>query len=268
MSTEVTMSTGQTDDVAAEVVLRRQGGVLIISINRPAQRNAVNGSVAKGIASALNLLDATPELRVGVIHGEGGTFCAGMDLKAFAAGEPTRDDVRGFAGIVEKPADKPLIAAVEGWALGGGFEIVLACDLVTAGRGARFGLPEVKRGLAARGGGVFRLPRRLPRAIAMEMILTGAPIGAPRAADLGMVNRVVDDGDSLAAALELATEIAANAPMSVRASKRVALASADWDEAEGFVRQREYLEPVFDSRDAAEGVAAFKERRDPVWTDQ
>ncbi|MCD4533029.1 crotonase/enoyl-CoA hydratase family protein [Nocardioides sp. cx-169] len=253
---------------AEDVVVRREGGVLVLTINRPAQRNAINGAVSQAVAAALDLLDTTAELRVGVIHGEGPTFCAGMDLTAFAAGEVTRDPVRGFAGIVEKPSAKPLIAAVEGWALGGGFEIVLACDMVTAGEGARFGLPEVKRGLAARGGGVFRLPRRLPRAIAMELLLTGEPMGAARAAELGMVNRVVEDGAALAAALELGRTIAANAPMSVRASKRVALDSADWPEAECFARQREHLEPVFASEDAAEGVAAFKERRDPVWSDR
>ena len=176
--------------------------------------------------------------------------------------------MRGFACIVERPPAKPLIAAVEGWALGGGFEIVLACDLVTAGKSARFGLPEVRRGLAARGGGVFRLPRRLPHALAMELIVTGVPLDADRAERFGLVNRLVDDGQALAAALELAAQVAANAPMSVRASKAVATESADWPLAEGFQRQRAYLEPVFASRDAAEGVAAFRERRDPVWRDQ
>ena len=163
---------------------------------------------------------------------------------------------------------KPVIAAVEGWALGGGFEIVLACDLVTAGKSARFGLPEVRRGLAARGGGVFRLPRRLPHALAMELIVTGAPLDADRAERFGLVNRLVEDGEALTAALALAAQIAANAPMSVRASKAVATESADWPLAEGFERQRAHLEPVFASQDAAEGVAAFRERRDPAWQDQ
>jgi enoyl-CoA hydratase len=254
--------------VRDDVLVRRENGILIVTINRPQQRNAVNGAVADGIARALDLLDNDSGLRAGVLHGSGTAFCAGMDLKAFAAGEPVRDPVRGFAGIVERPPAKPLIAAVEGWALGGGFEIVLACDLVTAGKSARFGLPEVRRGLAARGGGVFRLPRRLPHALAMELIVTGAPLDADRAARFGLVNRLVDDGQALAAALALAAQIAANAPMSVRASKAVATESADWPLAEGFQRQRAYLEPVFASRDAAEGVAAFRERRDPVWRDQ
>ncbi|HEX3963489.1 MAG TPA: crotonase/enoyl-CoA hydratase family protein [Trebonia sp.] len=263
------MSSAAVPAVAHEdVLIRRDNGVLIVTINRPQQRNAVNGAVSAGIARALDLLDESSDLRVGVLHGNGPAFCAGLDLKAFAAGEPVRDPGRGFAGIVERPPAKPLIAAVEGWALGGGFEIVLACDLVTAGAGARFGLPEVRRGLAARGGGVFRLPRRLPRAVALELIVTGAALEAHRAERFGLVNRLVEDGQALTAALELAAQITTNAPMSVRASKAVAVDSADWPLDEGFQRQRAYLEPVFDSQDAAEGVAAFRERRDPVWQDR
>jgi enoyl-CoA hydratase len=251
-----------------DVLVRRENGILIVTINRPDQRNAVNGAVSAGIAGALDLLDSSSDLRVGVLHGNGSAFCAGLDLKAFAAGEQVRDPARGFGGIVERPPVKPLIAAVEGWALGGGFEIVLACDLVTAGKSAKFGLPEVRRGLAARGGGVFRLPRRLPHALAMELIVTGAPFEADRAAQFGLVNRLVEDGQALAAALDLAALIAANAPMSVRASKRVAIESAGWPLGEEFERQRAYLEPVFASEDAAEGVAAFRERRDAKWQDR
>ena len=261
-------SAADSSAASGDVLVRRENGILIVTINRPDQRNAVNGGVCSGIAGALDLLDSSPDLRVGVLNGNGSAFCAGMDLKAFAAGEQVRDPSRGFGGIVERPPAKPLIAAVEGWALGGGFEIVLACDMVTAGKGARFGLPEVRRGLAARGGGVFRLPRRLPHALAMELIVTGAPLDAARAEQFGLVNRLVDDGQALTAALELAAQIAANAPMSVRASKAVALESGDWPLAEGFQRQRAYLEPVFASQDAAEGVAAFRERRDPVWQDR
>src|SRR3984957_7361960 len=251
-----------------DVLVRRENGILIVTLNRPQQRNAVNGAVSAGVARALDLLDSSSELRVGVLHGAGSAFCAGMDLKAFAAGERVRDPSRGFAGIVERPPAKPLIAAVEGWALGGGFEIVLACDLVTAGKSARFGMPGGRRGLAAPGGGGFRLPRRLPHAIAMELLVTGAPLDADRAERFGLVNRLVDDGQALTAALELAAQVAASAPMSVRASKDVATESADWPPAGGFQRQRAYLEPVFGSQDAAEGVAAFRERRDPVWQDR
>jgi len=228
-------SAADSSAASGDVLVRRENGILIVTINRPDQRNAVNGGVSSGIAGALDLLDGSSDLRVGVLHGNGSAFCAGMDLKAFAAGEQVRDPSRGFGGIVERPPAKPLIAAVEGWALGGGFEIVLACDMVTAGKGARFGLPEVRRGLAARGGGVFRLPRRLPHALAMELIVTGAPLDAARAEHFGTA---------------------------------VALESADWPLAEGFQRQRAYLEPVFASQDAAEGVAAFRERRDPVWQDR
>lgn len=256
-----------TPPAPADVLVRAEADILVITINRPDRRNAVDAAVSRGISAALDRLDSSPELRVAVLHGAGSTFCAGMDLKAFAAGEKIADPVRGFAGLVEKLPAKPLIAAVEGWALGGGFEIVLACDLVTAGRSARFGLPEVRRGLAARGGGIFRLPRRVPHTLAMELIMTGAPLEAERAARAGLVNRVVDDGQALDAALGLAKVIAESAPRSVRASKRVALESADWPIGECFERQRVVLEPVFGSLDAAEGVAAFREKRPPVWQD-
>jgi enoyl-CoA hydratase len=247
------------------VLLREENGVLIITLNRPDQRNAVNGAVSDAIANALDLLDGSADLRVGVLHGVGKAFCAGMDLKAHAAGERVKHPVRGFAGLVQQPPAKPLIAAVEGFAFGGGFEIVLCCDLITAGKSAQFGLPEVRRGLAARGGGVFRLPRRLPHSLAMEVIMTGAPLPAARAEQFGLVNRLVEDGQALAAALELAQLVAANAPLSVQASKQVAVESADWPLAEGFDRQHDLLDPVFNSQDAAEGVAAFREKRPPVW---
>lgn len=262
------MSSAAPPARSQDVLVRRDSGILVVTINRPGQRNAVNGAVSAGIAAALDELDRDRALRAGVLHGTGPAFCAGMDLKAFAAGEQIKDPERGFAGLVERPPAKPLIAAVEGWALGGGFEIVLACDLVTAGKSARFGLPEARRGLAARGGGAFRLPRRLPRAVALELIMTGNPLDADRAERFGLVNRLVDDGQALTAALELAAQVAASAPMSVRACKAVALDSADWSLTEGFERQKAYLEPVFASRDAVEGVAAFRERRDPDWLDQ
>lgn len=258
-------STGEHQDPV--VVVQRVDHTLVITFNRPQQRNAVNDAVSAAVAQALDELDGSSDLRVGVIAGNGGVFCAGLDLKAFARGETARVPGRGFAGLVERPPVRPLIAAVEGWALGGGFEIVLACDLVTAGRSARFGLPEVRRGLAARGGGVFRLPQRIPRAIAMEALLTGEPMEAERAAQLGLVNRLVDDGQALDAAMSLAEQIAGNAPRAVRASKRVVMESPDWPSGECFERQKEHLEPVFASADAQEGVAAFRERRAPQWQD-
>jgi enoyl-CoA hydratase len=254
-----------TDRADGEVLVEADGGVLTIAIDRPQQRNAVTLAVAERIAAALTELDERPDLAVGVLTGTGGTFCAGMDLKRFLAGEHAHVPGRGFGGLVEAPPRKPLIAAVEGWALGGGFELVLACDLVVAGEGARFGLPEARRGLIARAGGAVRLPRRLPRAIALELLLTGEPLDAARAAAHGLVNRVVPDGGALAAAQELAAAIATNAPMAVMTAKALALDSAGWPEAELFARQAAYTEPVFASADAREGAAAFAERRTPHW---
>ena len=254
------------DTVLTERVPTGRQQVLVITINRPAQRNAINVATAVALAAAMEELDADDWVAAGIVTGAGGSFSAGMDLKEFASGSRPVVAGRGFAGFVEKPPAKPLIAAVEGWALGGGFEMVLACDMVVAGRGARFGLPEVTRGLAARGGGAFRLPRRMPYTIAMEVVLTGAPIPAVRAVEYGLVNRIVPDGEALTGALELAAAIARNAPLSVRASKRVVTESADWQLGEGFARQAEYFAPVFSSADAAEGALAFSEKRDPRWS--
>jgi enoyl-CoA hydratase len=201
--------------------------------------------------------------------GADGCFSAGMDLKAFAAsGQRPAVPGRGFAGFVEQPPAKPLIAAVEGWALGGGLEMVLACDLVVASTTAQFGLPEVTRGLAARAGGAFRLPRRLPHALAMEAVLTGRPMSAARAAKHGLINRLVPAGTALAAACDLAAQVAGNAPLAVRASKQVVIQSADWPLGDCFDRQREYFDPVFSSADAAEGAAAFRDKRPPRWRGQ
>ena len=236
-----------------------------MTINRPGQRNAVNRAVAVALADALDELDRRPDLRVGVLTGAGGNFSAGMDLKAFAAGQRPVTPGRGFAGLVQAPPRKPLVAAVEGWALGGGFEMVLACDLVVAADGARFGLPEVSRGLAARGGGAFRLPRRIPHALAMEILLTGEPIDAIAAERFGLINRLTPDGQALDAALELGRLVARNAPLAVTASKAVALESATWTVAEAFDRQDQFFDPVFASADAKEGATAFRERREPTW---
>jgi enoyl-CoA hydratase len=247
------------------VLTERRDGLLIMTINRPASRNAIDLATAELLATAMAGLDADPDLTVGILTGAGGCFSAGMDLKAFAAsGRRPAVAGRGFAGFTEQPPAKPLIAAVEGWALGGGMEMVLACDLAVAGTTARFGLPEVGRGLAARGGGAFRLPH----ALAMEVILTGQPMPAERAARHGLVNRVVPAGTALAVACELGAAIASNAPLSVRASKQVAVRSADWPLRECFERQHEYFDPVFASSDAAEGAAAFRDRRAPQWTGQ
>jgi enoyl-CoA hydratase len=247
----------------------RRDGILIITIDRPARRNAIDVPTAELLAVAMAGLDADPELAVGVLTGAGGCFSAGMDLKAFAAsGQRPAAAGRGFAGFVEQPPAKPLIAAVEGWALGGGLEMVLACDLVVASTTAQFGLPEVTRGLAARAGGAFRLPRRLPQALAMEAILTGRPMSAARAAKHGLINRLVPAGRALDAACDLAAQVAGNAPLAVRASKQVVIQSSDWPLGECFDRQDEYFDPVFSSADAAEGAAAFRDKRPPQWTGQ
>src|SRR5450755_2500848 len=240
--------------------------VLVITINRPDQRNAINAAVANGIAAALDRLDAEDALSIGVITGAGKGFCAGMDLKAFVTGESPWVGDRGFAGITQRSASKPLIAAVEGFAVAGGLEVALACDLIVAARGARLGVPEVKRSLVAAGGGLLRLPRVLPRAIAMEMALTGDPITAERGYELGLVNRLVEPGESLAAALELAGQIAPNAPLALAASKRILNESVDWTDADFWARQGEIVGPVMSSEDAREGATAFAEKRPPVWT--
>ena len=250
---------------SAPVLSEARDRVLLITINRPAVRNAVNSAVAAGIAAALDALDGDDGLSVGVLTGAGPSFCAGMDLKAFLAGERPAVDGRGFAGIVERACEKPLIAAVEGAAVAGGFEIALACDLIVAAQGARFGLPEVRRGLMAAGGGLLRLPQRIPYHRALELVLTGELLGAPEARDLGLVSRVTADGEAVAGALELAGRIARNAPLALRGSKRVMAESPGWPTAEAFARQAEIYGPVRASEDAREGARAFTEKREPAW---
>ncbi len=250
---------------ADPVLTETRGRVLIITINRPEQRNAINSAVAEQIASALDELDANAELSVGVLTGAGRGFCAGMDLKAFVAGDKPWVGDRGFAGITRRSADRPLIAAVEGFAVAGGLEVALACDLIVASRGARLGIPEVKRSLVAAGGGLLRLPRVLPRNVAMEMALTGEPIDAERAYALGMVNRLCDPGEALATALALAEQIAAGGPLALAATKRILRESVDWPDSEFFERQAEIADSVRDSEDAREGARAFAEKRDPEW---
>ena len=247
------------------VLTERRERVLVITINRPEQRNAVNLPVAEGIAAALESLDATDELSVGVLTGAGKGFCAGMDLKAFVTGQRPWVGDRGFGGITQRSADKPLIAAVEGFALAGGLEVALACDLIVASRGTRLGIPEVKRSLVAAGGGLLRLPRALPRNVAMELALTGEPIDAERAYALGMVNRLTEPGEALSGALELAEQVATGGPLALRATKRVLREATDWPDTEFFARQGEIVEPVMASEDAREGAQAFAERRAPEW---
>jgi enoyl-CoA hydratase len=247
------------------VLVSRDGRIQVITLNRPEARNAVNQALAEGVARALDELDADDELSVGIVTGAGGGFCAGMDLKAFVKGELPYVGDRGFAGITQRGSRKPLIAAVEGFAVAGGLEVALACDLIVAGRSAKLGIPEVKRSLVAAGGALLRLPRRLPEGVAMELALTGDPISAERGYAFGLVNRLADDGSALDAALDLARSIAANGPLALAATKQVLLERHGWPEGEFWERQSEITGPVFGSEDAREGATAFAEKRPPEW---
>jgi enoyl-CoA hydratase len=259
------MSDTETGDSNAPVLTARRDGVLLITLNRPDARNAVNLALAQGIAAALDELDGEDSLSVGVLTGAGKGFCAGMDLKAFVTGERPWVSDRGFAGIVRRGSAKPLIAAVEGFAVAGGLEVALACDLIVAARGAKLGIPEVKRSLVAAGGALLRLPRRMPYHVAMELALTGDPIAAERAFELGLVNRLADPGAAVEQALRLAREIAANAPLALVASKRILQEQCDWSAAEMWDAQSAISNSVFASQDAREGATAFAEKRSPVW---
>jgi enoyl-CoA hydratase len=250
---------------AEEVLVEVDGGVAVVTINRPRARNAVNGAVARGIAAAVDDLDGRSDVSVIVLTGAGGTFSSGMDLKGFLTGDLPVVEGRGFGGIVEAPPRKPIIAAVEGYALAGGFELALSCDIVVASEEAKFGLPEPKRGLIAGAGGIMRLPRRIPYHVALEIALTGEHYPAARLYELGLVNRITPAGGALAGALELARTIAANAPLALAATKRVIVESADWSRDEMFKKQAEIINPVFGSKDAMEGAAAFAEKRPPNW---
>lgn len=253
-------------EVATELVLtERHDGVLTITINRPAQKNAVNREVAIQLASALDLLDSDPSLSVGVLTGAGGTFSAGMDLKAFARGQTPILPGRGFGGVTQAVMRKPLIAAVEGWALGGGFEMALGCDLIVAAEDAKFGLPEVKRGLIAGEGGVIRLPRRIAYHVALKVLLTGEPLSAVDAKQYGLVSELTASRRALAGAQKLAARIAANAPLALARVKEVLRETQGLNDAEAFKRQAENATDVLHSEDAHEGALAFAEKRAPVW---
>jgi enoyl-CoA hydratase len=248
-----------------ELLLESHGRVRVLRLHRPQARNAMTGKLAREIATAMDAFEASDTWQVAVITGEGGNFCSGMDLKAFTRGELPWDPVRGFGGLTERPPTKPVIAAVEGYAVAGGFELALACDLIVAADNAQFGLPEVRRGLVASAGGLMRLPKRLPYFLAMEMALTGDLLPAQRAWAQGLVNRLVAPGQALTHALELASRIADQAPLAVRTSKQIIVQSATWAADEMFARQMPLADPIGRSEDALEGARAFAEKRAPNW---
>jgi enoyl-CoA hydratase len=244
------------------VLTERRDRILLITINRPEAMNAVNGPVSHGLVDAVTRLDEEPGLSVGVLTGAGRGFCAGIDLKAFARGE----DLGPMLAFVRRGAKKPLLAAVEGFALAGGLELALACDLIVAAAGARFGIPEVTVGLFAAGGGVLRLPARVGYTKAMEMALTGDPILAEEAAELGLVARLAEKGGALDSALGLAERIAKNAPLALAASKELMKTAQGLTEAEFWEAQKRWQAVVFTSSDALEGSRAFAEKRPPQWS--
>jgi enoyl-CoA hydratase len=249
------------------VEYRQEGRVAVLTINRPEARNAVNGAVARGMEEALDRLEEDEGVWVGIVTGEGPVFSAGADLKAIASGQAADLQTKrgGFGGITARERTKPLIAAVDGPALAGGCEIVLSCDLVVASTNARFGIPEVKRSLVAAAGGLFRLPRALPRTIAMELALTGDPIDAERAHHFGLVNELVEPGTALQAALALAERINANAPIAVRESRRVVLEGMLADDDTAWKITGEAMARAMSTEDFAEGPRAFIEKRPPEW---
>jgi enoyl-CoA hydratase len=259
------MSAAEAEVSTEPVLTERRGNVLLITLNRPQVRNAVNAALAAGVAGALDELDADDGLAVGVLTGTGGFFCAGMDLGAFVKGESPWFGDRGFAGIAQRSACKPLIAAIEGFAVAGGMEIALACDLIVAAKGAKMGIPEVKRSLVAAGGALLRLPRRMPYHVVMELALTGDTMPAERFHEFGVVNSLAEPGAAVDVALELAGRLAKNGPLALVASKQILQEQFDWSSAEMWDKQGAISGPVFASEDSKEGASAFKEKRDPVW---
>jgi enoyl-CoA hydratase len=240
--------------------------IMVITVNRPEARNAINFETAHEMAKAFSQLDSNNDVVLGILTGAGNTFSSGMDLKAFASGgQRPLVEGRGFGGLCEKAPAKPLIAAVEGYALAGGCELALACDLIVAATNANFGLPETKRGLVPSSGGMLRLPQRIPHHIAMEVILTGEMLSAQRAYDHGLVNRLVEPGQALEGALALARIIAQNGPLAVQTAKKIVMESKDWRQADMFDLQRPRVAHIFSSADAKEGATAFAEKRQPVW---
>lgn len=254
----------ETDVLKTEV----RENVLVLTLNRPEVRNAFNTALSQALSDALDRFEEDPEQRVAILTGAGGSFSAGMDLKAMLKGEQSFTKKRGGFGIMATPPNKPLIAAVEGYAVAGGFELALSCDLIVAAEDSKWGLPEVKRGLVATGGALFRLPRRIPYHVVMELALTGETHPAQRFHELGLITRVTPPGQALEGALALARTIAANAPLATAATKQIMMRAYDWTEAEAWPEHRKLARPALNSKDANEGSRAFAEKRTPVWRGQ
>lgn len=243
------------------LITSKRGPVLVITMNRPEKRNAIDAELAEGLSAAMRRLEDDPSLEIGVLEGAGGSFSSGMDLGYFASLSGGDFALTGLAGVTDRAHDaKLLIAAVEGYALAGGFELALSCDLLVASRDAQFGLPEVRHGIVATAGGLFRLPRRIPSQIALELALTGARLPAARAESLGLVNRLVDPGTALDAALELASVIDANSAAAVRATKQIVLQSWTLTEADAFAALRPIAAPIQSSAEAKAGARDFRSR--------
>lgn len=240
-------------------------GVMVITINRPEARNALNGAVAEGLYEAINRLDQDDEICVAILTGAGRGFCAGMDLKAFVSGDKSMANPKYHEWMWGNPPRKPIIAAVEGFAVAGGFELAISCDLIVASETAKLGIPEVKRGLVAAGGGLIKLPQQASLRIAMEMALTGDNFSASRMMQLGLINRCVPEGTALDVARELARKICENGPLAVAATKKILQNVHTWPASEARDKQKEITDPVFASADAIEGSKAFAEKRKPVW---
>jgi enoyl-CoA hydratase len=251
-----------TDAIRAE---RIGDHLLVIRIDRPHRRNAFDGATARAMEAAIDDYEADDTLRCAIVTGSDVAFCSGQDLIAAAHGDMGTSQKRGGFGIMAMPPTKPIIAAVEGHALAGGLELCLSCDLIVSSRTANMGIPEASRSLVAVGGGLFRLPKRIPYHLAMELALTGKPWPATRMAELGLVNRLTEPGEALAGAIALAHEILAAGPLATKASKQIVQRAYDWQDAEGWEKQMAFAGPVMKSEDMAEGLRAFAEKRDPVW---
>jgi enoyl-CoA hydratase len=256
-----------TDTPTATDILRSEtrSQVLLLTLNRPEAKNAFNAALSRALSDALDRFEEDPALRVCVLTGAGGSFSAGMDLKALLKGESASTEKRGGFGIMAHPPNKPIIAAVEGYAVAGGMELALCCDLIVATEASKFGIPEVRRGLVAVGGALFRLPKRIPYHVVMELALTGELYSAERCQQLGLVNRVVPPGAAVDAAIELAQRIAQNGPLAVAATKQILQRSTEWTEEQAWKEQHKLARPALRSKDAAEGARAFAEKRAPIW---